>query len=250
MYQSLFIGNKVVKLEEVDSTNTYLQKCITIDDKVFEGLVVIAQNQIFGKGQRGNEWKSNSGENLTFSVLLKPNLLVQDQFLISKLVSLAIIDLLKEIGISNSAIKWPNDIYCDDNKIAGILIENTIRSNKVYHSIVGIGLNVNQLSFGEGVKNPTSVRKELNLEFDLDSLLSKLLFFLEKRYLLLKASKIELIDTDYLKNLYGLSISRSYMVNDELVKGEVVGVSKIGKLQLKRENKIEEFDLKEITFLF
>lgn len=250
MFQRLILGNKLVKLEEVDSTNTYLQKVLTLNPNEIEGVVITTINQYQGKGQRGNEWNTKSGENLTFSILLKPNLLIQHQFLISKVISLGIVDFLNELGLKKIKIKWPNDIYCGDNKIAGILIENTIRKNNIYNSIVGIGLNVNQLVFDTHLKNPTSLLKELACKpLNLDEVLNQILFFIEKRYLALKSNKIGLINSAYLNLLYRLKETAIFKINDVVIEAKIVGVNENGKLQLSISNELKEFDLKEISFL-
>ena len=144
MYNRLFIGNNIISLEEVDSTNRYLKDYLLKDNNTIEGLVVVATNQHSGRGQKGNTWQSEQGKNLTFSIFIKPNIQVQAQFLISKAISLGIVDFLNDVGLSELKIKWPNDIFCKDKKIARILIENTLKGNNVSNSIIGIGLNVNQ----------------------------------------------------------------------------------------------------------
>lgn len=249
MYQRLFIGNKIVKLKEIDSTNLYIKKLISDNDREVEGLVVIAENQYAGRGQKGNIWESEKGMNLTFSIFFKPNILIHNQFLMSKVISLGIVDFLDNLGLGQLKIKWPNDIYCGGSKISGILIENSIKENKIYHVIVGIGLNVNQTNFS--LKNsPTSIAKELGTHLlNLEELFDQLLFFIEKRYLLLKAGKDNLIDEDYLRYLYWLNESRRFRINGESARGIIVGIDNIGKLRVKINNEIRAFDLKEIEFL-
>ena len=129
-----------------------------------EGLVVFSENQTDGKGQRGNSWITERGKNLTFSLFLKPSILISTQFVLSKIVSLSIVDFLMEMGVKDVKIKWPNDIYCGDKKIAGILIENTISEGKINNCIVGIGLNVNQVNFDSSIQNATSLKLELGFE--------------------------------------------------------------------------------------
>ena len=249
MFERLFIGNKTVRVKEIGSTNTYMKQLITTNDNEIEGLVVVAKNQIKGRGQQGNDWESENSKNLTLSIYLKPNVLVQNQFLISKVVSLGIVDFLKDLGLSQLYIKWPNDIYCNHKKISGILNENSIRENKVYNTIAGIGLNVNQVNFNLE-NNPTSIINELRGEvLDLDKLLNQLLFFIEKRYMVLKSGKVSLIDKEYIDNLYWMNELKSFKIKDKVVEATIVGINSIGKLQVNINNKIEEFDLKEIEFL-
>ncbi|MBL4594441.1 MAG: biotin--[acetyl-CoA-carboxylase] ligase [Flavobacteriales bacterium] len=247
MYERLFIGNKLVELEEIDSTNTYLQELVINNENEIEGIVVVANNQYSGKGQRGNNWISEQGENLTFSILLKPNIEVKNQFLISKVVSLGIIDFLLNKGLENVKIKWPNDIYCNENKLSGVLIENSIKGSRIYNSIVGIGLNVNQTKFSSLV-NVTSLKSVIRETLNLKESLDELLFFIEKRYLILKAGKVDLINSDYLTFLYWINESKTFLIDNKNIEGVITGVSSIGKLQLEINKQIREFDLKEIKF--
>ncbi|NQX97595.1 MAG: biotin--[acetyl-CoA-carboxylase] ligase [Flavobacteriales bacterium] len=248
MYKRLFIGNKIISLIKIDSTNAYLKKLVASSGVEIEGLLITTKNQIKGRGQKGNTWESEPGKNLTFSVYLKPNLLIQNQFIISKVISLGIIDFLTNLGLKKLKIKWPNDIYCERSKISGILIENALKGNKIYSSVVGVGLNVNQFSFNSK-NNPTSIIKEIGNEQDLDELLNQLLFFIEKRYLALKTGKEKNINNDYLKFLYGINEVLNFKVDNEILSGEISGINPIGKLRVKINNQIKEFDLKEIEFL-
>ncbi len=248
MYQRLFIGNKLVRLKEVDSTNSYLKTIISDSDKELEGLVVVAKNQISGRGQKGNVWESENGKNLTFSIYIKPNVLVHHQFLISKTISLGIIQFLENLGLNNLIIKWPNDIYCENQKIAGILIENSIKGNKINNVVVGIGLNVNQVNF-ISENNPTSLSIQLGGDVSLEDKLNELLFFIEKQYMLLKSSNEAKINSEYLDYFYWLGELKSFKINNEIIEGIIIGVDSIGKLQVEINNKIETFDLKGIQFL-
>tara|TARA_B100000809_G_C15135080_1_gene530189 strand:- start:778 stop:1530 length:753 start_codon:yes stop_codon:yes gene_type:complete len=248
MFKRLFIGEKRINLTEVNSTNAFIKQLVQTSDNEVEGFVVTTKNQTKGRGQQGNTWESEPGKNLTFSIYLKPNILVQNQFILSKLVSLGITDFLMEIGIQNVQIKWPNDIYIGSQKVAGILIENALKSNKVYSAIVGVGLNVNQLTFNSG-NNPISIINEIRCEQDLSALLNQLLFFIEKRYISLKQGKEKVIDTNYLELLLGINKELKFKIGEEILSGEIKGVNSIGKLQVLIDNKLNEFDLKEIAFL-
>ena len=130
MLNRISIGNKIISLNEVDSTNEFLKSYLLNHANEPEGLVISAKSQYAGKGQRGNQWTSNSNENLTFSVLLQPGIDVSDQFVLTKIISLSIVDFFYYKGI-NAKIKWPNDIYVDDKKIGGILIENTVKQSLI-----------------------------------------------------------------------------------------------------------------------
>jgi BirA family biotin operon repressor/biotin-[acetyl-CoA-carboxylase] ligase len=241
------LGNKIITLDETPSTNTYLQELMS-KAECFEGLVVVAKNQVHGKGQRGNTWESENGKNLTFSVLLKPNLPIDEQFLLSQTVALGIYDFLIAKNIEQVAIKWPNDIYVGSQKIAGILIENTLTANKIATCIIGIGLNVNQTKFSPTI-HATSLALLTEKEFEMESLLPELLKYLEARYLQLKAGKTTLIKHEYLTVLLGYQKPLHYLVNNQRVTGIIKGISPIGKLQVEINLQLHEFDLKEISLV-
>ena len=247
MENAFVLGNKIITLDETPSTNTYLQE-LTVKTECFEGLVVITKNQTQGKGQRGNIWESENGKNLTFSVLLKPNFPIEEQFLISQTVALGIYDFLKAKNIEHVAIKWPNDIYVGSQKIAGILIENTLTANKISNCIVGIGLNVNQTQFLPIIQ-ATSLALLTKQTFELEQLLIELLKCIEVRYLQLKANKYTLIKLEYLKVLFGYQQLLHYMVNNQRVTGIIKGISPTGKLQVEINSHLKEFDLKEISLV-
>jgi len=248
MFTRLFIGEKRINLTDVNSTNAFMKQLLDNSENEVEGLVVTTKNQSQGRGQQGNFWESENGKNLTFSIFLKPNIPVQNQFSLSKVISLGIIDFLIDLGVLDVQIKWPNDIYIGNRKVAGILIENTLKSNKVFSVVIGVGLNVNQFNFNSG-NNPTSILNELGTEQDLKVMLNQLLFFIEKRYIALKQGNEKLIDVNYLTNLLGINKVLTFKVGVEILKGEIKGVNSIGKLQVLIENELKEFDLKEITFL-
>ena len=153
----------IIWFESIDSTNEECRRRISDIDNLS---VVAALSQTSGRGQRGNVWLSEAGQNLTFSIVLKFPINVMageiepmhayDQFVLSEITSLAIVDLLADFGIK-ARIKWPNDIYVGDRKICGMLIENSLRGEWIQHSIIGIGLNVNQRNFDVTLPNPTSM---------------------------------------------------------------------------------------------
>lgn len=245
MSEGLTFGNRIIKLDEVASTNSYAHN-LAVETNLIEGLIVLAKNQTEGKGQRGNIWQVEPGKNLTFSLVLKPNLAVNEQFMLSKVVALGIADFLTSLNLEQVNIKWPNDIWVNNKKIAGILIENTLKSNKISTSIVGVGLNVNQQVFNSNL-NATSLQNELCINFDIETLLNDLLICLEKRYLMLRALQYQKINTDYLANLLGYNTELKYKVGENLCKGIIRGVNPLGLLQLDINGKLTEFNLKEVS---
>lgn len=248
MDRLFLLGNRIIQFEEIDSTNTYLQGIANKHDS-HEGLVVVAKSQTVGKGQRGNAWQTEQGKNLTFSLLLKPNIKIDEQFLLSQLVALGIADFLKTLTSSSVQIKWPNDIFLNGKKVGGILIENTLTSQLIGNCIVGIGLNVNQEHF-DNLPFATSLKKELKQTFDLDKLLTALLTCIEVRYLQLKSGKTALLQQHYLGNLLGYEQPLQYQIADQTLTGVIKGVSKTGKLQLQINLQLHEFDLKEVRLVF
>lgn len=161
-----------IYLDAVDSTNTYLSSIASLCG---HGTVVVAREQFAGRGQRGNTWESEPGRNLTFSILLRPETIdARRQFAVSEIVSVAIVNVLRQfIKDRRVSIKWPNDIYVDDFKISGILIENSLMGNHIDHSIAGIGLNVNQIEFYSDAPNPISLATVIGQEVELEQLLEK-----------------------------------------------------------------------------
>lgn len=158
--------------DTVDSTNTQLMKD---RESLPDRSVYAALFQTAGRGQKGNRWESRPGENLTFSLLLKPVFLsVADQFILSQIVALGLLDYLKDHGVKAS-IKWPNDIYTGDRKICGALIENTLSEGHIAASIAGIGLNLNQKEFDPSIPNPTSLSLETGKSYDVKEELPRLL---------------------------------------------------------------------------
>ena len=273
---TLFIGQKIIHLESADSTNSHLTR-LSAEEKLPEGTVVVTQKQEQGRGQRGTIWESDEWKNLTLSILLHPTFLKPDeQFLLSKVVSLGVMDFIRlcvspflrfsdsgketEKGRMGEAeavlIKWPNDIYIGDKKVAGILIENSVSGNFLSHSVVGIGINVNQEIFSAELRNPTSLKLINRNDFDLEECLSQLCSCMESRYLQLMENHFKKINEDYLQNLYRFEEWANYKYKGETLKAKISGITKIGKLVLfvgllseeKENGEILECDFKEVEF--
>ena len=240
-----------VKIFDVlDSTNKYFED-LDISD-IPEGSVVCTKSQRCGVGQQGNIWESEEGKNLTFSILLKPTFLpISDRYMLTKVVSLAMMDFLtKEMPDEHISIKWPNDIYVDKYKLAGILISNKFRGSCFNASIVGIGFNVNQTLFGKDIPNPISLKMITGKDYDLWKILSEILSLIAIRYEELQSRKTQAIDEKYLENLLYLNEERLYFYRDTLVTATIIDVGKEGFLHLKTsDNKSIVCDLKELRFI-
>ncbi|MFC2136865.1 biotin--[acetyl-CoA-carboxylase] ligase [Bacteroidota bacterium] len=247
------MNNKILKdiiiLESIDSTNNYAIEILK-RKKLNEGTVIISHEQTKGKGQMGNYWESEPGKNLTFSMILYPDfLLAEKQFLITKVVSLALTDFL-ENHLTDITIKWPNDIYYKDFKIAGILIENAILNIKLKYSVVGIGININQMSFLSDLPNAISLSKITQKEYDLHELLIELKKHLNNRYTQMKESKKGKINNDYTSKLYRFETLSEFYSKGVTFKGIIRGTDETGKLRVELENgEIKSFDFKEIEFI-
>lgn len=156
-------------IEETASTNTLLSACC---DSLPAGAVISARRQSAGRGQRGNTWESEPYANLTFSMLLRPSVIeASRQFEMSMIVSLAVCDALEKVSGERFMVKWPNDIYAGDKKICGILIENSLAGRRIGHSVVGIGINVNQRTFISDAPNPVSLINLTGRCYDLECML-------------------------------------------------------------------------------
>jgi BirA family biotin operon repressor/biotin-[acetyl-CoA-carboxylase] ligase len=272
--ETIFIGKNCIEVEKTDSTNSYLARLTSPPtpllqerggNAVFEGTVVIARHQEQGRGQRGSTWESEPNKNLTLSILFQPSFLRPDeQFMLNKAVSLGVAEFVlavmspfsegnrRRLGTKfegDVRIKWPNDIYIGNKKVAGILIENSMSGSTFHQSIIGIGINVNQEKFSAKLPNPTSLKLVAGKEFDLDECLAQLCSYIESRYLQLKTDHYAQIDTDYLKNLYRFGEWANYKRKSEIFKAKSTGVTKAGKLILETEKgKILECDFKEVEF--
>ena len=249
-FLGLFVGQNTITLNAVDSTNNYLKQLMTKSEPVPEGTVILAVEQSAGRGQLGNSWHSETGKNLTFSILLNPTFLpIEQQFQLNKAISLALNDVLSNYFNTSTKIKWPNDSFIGKNKIGGMLIENSIQGSLLKHAIIGIGLNVNQARFPPTLKNVTSFCQILHQQFDLKNLLREICQAIEARYLQLRAGKHSEINAEYLNKLYGLNEWRNYCVQGAIKNGKISGVNAIGALEVEIDNQITAFGLKEIVFI-
>jgi BirA family transcriptional regulator, biotin operon repressor / biotin---[acetyl-CoA-carboxylase] ligase len=243
------IGKELIWLKKTDSTNLYLQDLIK-KSKIPEGTLVIADEQTSGRGQRGNQWKSSAGENLTFSFVIYPDFLkILDQFMLSKIIALALFDLLNKYT-KDVKIKWPNDIYIGKKKIAGILIENVIKGSKISNTVVGIGLNINQKKFSDGLPFASSLSLETGIDYKLPIVLNDLISGLNYRYNGLKTANYEKLNLEYLNALYQFMEFHDYSANNEVFSAKIVGIEDDGRLcLLTSNNKLLKFAFKEVVFL-
>lgn len=244
---TIFLGKDVLFLPECHSSNDKAFELIR-SGKANEGTIVICNHQTQGKGQRGNTWESQAGQNLTFSLVLKPNFLdVSEQFVLNMVISNGIRRMLQDY-LPDLKVKWPNDLVVPDRgKIGGVLIENIVNSSAWEFAVVGIGLNINQRDFQN--KNAASLSLITGGHFDLEELLRLLVAHLEQGYISLKKGKMEEVRKEYLSHLFLKDQWETFTESEIEFEGKIVGVSQDGKLQILLKDGSERFfGLKEITF--
>lgn len=242
----------LIFFDELKSTNYFLSEKLKVDNSIAEGLVICADYQTQGRGQATNSWESERGKNLLFSLLLRPiNIFASEQFLISQIVALSIKDVLETFLGQQISIKWPNDIYFQEKKIAGILIKNTLCGSTIKESIVGVGLNVNQEIFVSDAPNPISMKLIAQKEFDRRLVLEKILQRFEFYYKDLKEQKCLKIAEMYKDSLYRKTGFHLFE-NDEKghFLGKIYDVLPTGQLVLVQKDNGQKmiFSFKEIRF--
>jgi len=240
---------EIIYISETNSTNNYLKELLQTQN-VDEGTVVWADFQSAGKGQRGNGWESEAGKNILFSIVLFPGFIkAGEQFILSQIVSLAVANCLQEYteGIS---IKWPNDIYWNEKKICGILLENTILEDNIGHSVAGIGININQENFRSEAPNPVSLKQITNRDYNLEEILKTVVDNINAYYQQIKIGK-----TDFLIKQYKESLFRKdgyHLYNDGISDflARIQDVDSSGLLILKtKEGEERHFAFKEVKYI-
>ncbi len=216
-----------------------------------EGTVIMADDQFAGRGQQDNVWHSAAGLNLTFSIFLKPSFLpLSSQFMLNIAVSTGVCAALDTLIPQGVKVKWPNDIYHENRKLGGVLIENTIVGNAMKTSIIGIGINVNQTGFDiEKVKYGTSVREILQQDVNLLKLLSEICLQVERRYFLLKSCSYECLLEEYLSKLYRFGQRSFYRDNTGVFEGVISRVNENGQLVIGINDEERSYNFKEVEFI-
>ena len=239
-----------IHLNETHSTNSYLRELIMREKEQPEGTVVITDYQTAGRGQKGNSWESERGKNLTFSILLHPNHIPPGkQFILSQLISIAIVGVLKKYD-RHFTIKWPNDIYWKEKKIAGMLIEVDLTGSSLSNAIIGIGININQRHFKSDAPNPVSLTQITGKEHNLSELLEKILDSIVDEYNKYTPDNEEEIRQTYMALLFRNKGVYPYLYGEEIFNASIEGIEPNGQLILKKENgSIHTFAFKEISFV-
>jgi len=244
---TIFLGKDILSLPECHSTNDVAAQRYK-QGLAREGSIVITEKQTKGKGQRGNAWFSEPGKNLTFTLVLSPSFLdASEQFELNIMITLAIREVL-EYYSRGIKVKWPNDIVHESGgKIGGVLIENAVSSKGIENSLVGIGLNINQVDFA--FPGPTSVANLAGGPVDKEEVFKLIVKSIENHYLKLKRGYKKSLRKEYLHHLYKYEEWARYEDNT-VFNGKIVGISEEGKLFIEKENKVmNQYAFKEVKFL-
>lgn len=240
------VGHRIIRLETVDSTNNYAAKMWKAGE-LEHGTVIMADEQTKGRGQRGKEWQSTPGESATFSFVLNMGGWdAKDAFFLQEIVSLALIDTLKN-WLIDAAIKWPNDILVDGSKLAGVLVETSLSGTKIESAIVGIGLNINQTTFE--VNTRTSIKMESGLNLDLTMVVLTFCKEFEKYWSRRQFIHRDTIRKEYLKHLFGFGEWRDFLDKDGTFLGKIQGLETDGRLMIGREGGTKSYDIQEIIWV-
>jgi len=238
-------------VKETHSTNDYIRELL--NDRVLEdGFSVFADFQTTGKGQKGNSWESAPGKNLLFSIVFFPDELnISQHFIIAQVVSLAIKEILEEEtdGIS---IKWPNDIYWEEKKITGILIENEIMGNFITRSIIGAGINLNQDLFLSDAPNPVSLKqitgKTYNIKYILDKIIGRIFYYYN---LIQFPGERNVIMKLYNESLFRKESYHKFEDKTGIFLAKIIEVEESGLFVLEKESgEIKKYLFKEIKYIF
>ena len=241
------------KSESIGSTNTYLRE-LKGGDPAYDYEVAVASFQTAGRGQKGNTWESEAGKNLLFSILAHPSgLKVQEQFYISEAIALAVSDsVIAAIGpefASGVSVKWSNDVYWKDFKMAGILIENTLQGDRILDTVAGVGLDVNQEVFVSDAPNPISLKNITGRDFDIEALLNDIVErFIS--YMELPADKRPEVDRLYRSRLYRREGYHKFRDENGIFEARIEGIRPDGCLMLQTltgEHRVYEF--KQVQFI-
>ena len=244
--QTLFTGQQLLWLPACASTNSEAQVLIG-QNRASEGCTVITDFQTAGRGQRGNQWEGAAAENLMLSVVWQPTFLAAaEQFRLSQAVALGVHDWAASLlgPDPRLKLKWPNDLYYGDQKLGGILIENSLSGPKIQYSVAGIGMTINQLGFA--VPTATSFAQITGRAYDRAAVAARLLECLERRYLQLRAGQVGTLRREYLRVLYRYQETHPFIVDGQAVSGQIVGVEDDGRLAVAIGSELRRFNLQEI----
>ena len=250
--KTFFAGQIVQYLPSCQSTNDEAATLIAQADPP-EGTLIVTDQQTAGRGQRGNRWEAQSGQNLTCSLILYPTFLrATEQFWLNMAISLGIHDTLRPLLGDQAAalrVKWPNDVYVGNQKMGGILIENSLYGYQLATSIIGMGLNINQTQFTYPTATSLQQQAPLPDGYDLPGFLGKLCEGLEARYLQLRSGQREALRIAYLQLLYRYQEEAQYEADGRRFRGIITDVDETGRLVIIENGYQHVFEFKEVSFV-
>ena len=245
----MIIGSNLLFIQDLPSTNSYALDLLK-KSKLPEGTILYTNYQSAGKGYSDNKWESEDGKNLLISIILYPSFIKpEDQFLISMAISLGVCDFLMRF-IPDCSIKWPNDIWVNNDKIAGLLLESSLAENQIELTVAGIGININQKKFSGNAPNPVSLYHLTGESYDLRSSLEKLAADLDKRYKQLIGGNWGELKKEYVSKLYRLNEWHEFRDKNGKFTGRLLTVDDYGRLIIERQtSEVSEYSFKETEFI-
>lgn len=247
------IGTPFIELQSIDSTNNYARRLIQ-DSLTLHGSVIFSHEQLAGKGQRDKVWASEKDANIIMSIVINPEpLQVSQQFRLIACVATTLNDFFTKYAGIQTKIKWPNDLYWQDRKAGGVLIENIVSTHQLIinnwkWAIIGIGININQTSFSSELQNPVSLKQITGKHFDVIDLSKELCQMLDEKFKRLIDGDFENIFSQYLFHLYKRNEKVKLKKEKRIFEALIKEVSPEGKLIVQHSIQ-EEFDFGEIEWI-
>ena len=240
-------ASKIIKVNATRSTNDKVKMLIK-SKKIKSGDIITAKYQYGGRGQHANKWYSSHGKNLLCSMLYKPeDVNVNQIFCINQLVSLAVLKTIRKFNRETCLIKWPNDILSVNKKISGILVENSLNLNQLNYSIIGVGINVNQVYFKK-LPKATSLKKISNENVNIREVLNELID--NYKFFFSKINELDFINEEYNKNIFGKD-GCSLIINGRKQYGKIIKISNNGIVNLNLGSKgIQKHDPREVKIIY
>ncbi len=243
----------VLIVDETDSTSNYLSRMLSEED-LPDGFAVIAKHQTAGRGQIGHCWKSEYDKNLLFSLLLHPTFIhIADQFYLMRAVAVAIVEILRNGFRTDSfVIKWPNDIYYNDRKLCGFIVDNLLMGNQITHSIVGVGMNVNQTNFDLDLPNPISIANIVGRNSDTYLLFKDFQSNIMKEYRLLRDDDInfEYLNNRYLGMIYKFGEWAKYSDSNGEFEGRIIDIEPTGRAVIQHKGgEFRKYYIGEVEYI-
>ena len=243
-----FFLNKKLHFDSLNSTNETLGQ-LSKKIELQNGFYITSDYQKSGKCQNNDKWDSNPKENLLISIFLNLDLNIENLFMLNQLASLAVLDTLSKFLEQKIEIKWPNDVYVDNKKFSGILINNMVKGGIINSSVIGIGINVNQTNFNKKYI-ATSMKLLSKKDFKLNEIEKILMKNIKKQSMILLEKKISLLSSRYNNHLYGKNLDSLFILNKKRIYAKVIEVNQNGKIKLMfGDGEVNEFSQNEVKLL-